>query len=185
MTVKLSQAKALLTVQKLLLLAPSGHAVQWQAGIDRNGKTSVWKFECRVRTATTLPRGLWFRMQVSQPYPSTSTIQMDSDFPQSRAHLPLYRLDLQPHGTHLNRNEGPLALAALFIEAGISHEHSYLPYDDNPDMDLKADQSPVAAPLTDQSMDFEQSLTYVCSILNIDNRKDIPIVPLQGQLGVK
>ena len=185
MTVKLSQAKALLTVQKSILLSPNGHAVQWQAGMDRFGRTSIWKFECRVRTAATLPRGLWFRMQVSQLHPSTATIQLDSDFPLSRAHLPLYRLDLQPHGSHLNRNEGPTSLAALFIDAGVSHDHSYLVYDDSPDLDLQPDQSPVATPLTDQSMDFDQALTYVCGILNIDNRKDIPIVPLQGQLGVK
>lgn len=185
MTIKLSQAKALLTVEKSLLLASNGHAVQWQAGVERNSKASIWKFECRVRTFSTIPRGLWFRMQISQPYPSTATIQLDCDFPFSRAHLPLYRLDLQPHGTHVNRNEGPPPLAALFIDAGISHDHSYLPYEDDPDLDLKADQSPVAAPLIEQSMDFEQALIYACSILNIDNRKDIPVVPLQGQLGVK
>ncbi|MDE2444994.1 MAG: hypothetical protein KGO94_02375 [Alphaproteobacteria bacterium] len=185
MTVKLSQAKDLLKAQKSLLLAPNGHAVQWQAGADRSGKTSICKFECRVRTAATLPRGLWVRMQVSQSYPSIATIQLDTDFPNVRAHLPLYRLDLQPHGSHVNRNEGPTALAALFIDAGVSHDHSYSLYDDEPDLDLKADQSPVAKPLVDQSMDFEQALTYVCSTLNIDNRKDIPIVPLQGLLGVK
>ena len=178
MTVKLSVVKLLLGEKKQLL-----PPFQWRSEPDRPAKKNlVWKLDCRIRTGQTMPRGLWFRIATWQRYPNIVTMQLECDFPATRSHLTLYRLELSPFGIHVNGTVGPKQLIGKFIDAGVTHEHSFLYYDDNPDLELKADHTPLAEILSNAPLNINAALIYVCATLNIENPGDVPLVPLQSEL---
>lgn len=177
MAITLETAKLLLTTKKTLLVSQG-----WFSGSDRHSDNKVWKFECRVREGNELPRGLWFRAQAWQRYPKTSTIQLECDHPDGRSHQPLYRLELTPFSPHQNGPKGPQNLVKFFIDAGVSHEHSYLFYDGMDDFELSKSSSPLAAILANAPKNLDKALDHVCDILKIDNRADIPPIPLQMDL---
>ena len=177
MAISLATAKLLLTTKKTLLVSQG-----WFSGSDRHSDNKVWKFECRVREGDELPQGLWFRIQAWQRYPKTSTIQLECDQPDGKSHMPLYRLDLTPFTSHQNGPKGPENLANKFIDVGVSHQHSYLFYDGMADFELSKSTSPLAEVLVNAPTDLDKALDYVCDILKIDNRRDIPPIPLQMDL---
>ena len=102
--------------------------------------------------------------------------------PDNRSHKPLYRLDLFPFSAHQNGPTGPKHLTNLFIDAGVSHEHSYLPYDFAGDWELPKIGDPLASVFPAAPKNFDEAMDYVCATLNITNRKDVPPVPGQMEL---
>jgi hypothetical protein len=150
---------------------------------DRHTAVITHKIEARVRLAQSAPRGLWFRIQTWDRNPDRAVFQLECDYPKVRGHVQLYRLDLKPFGSHLNGSKGPEELRGLFIDADVTHEHSYAHYDQmSDDLELKPDVSPLAKVVDSPPQDFVNALAYVCRILNIQNGIVIPIVPIQTTL---
>jgi hypothetical protein len=177
MSVTLNQALLMLKEPKWLV---EGEA-QWTAGKDRKANF-VWKMNSRTRTQAAMPQGLWLRMQTWGKNPAMSVFQLTCDLPSVRAHINLYRLECSIPGTHLNTGWGPEHLCNLFIDSGVTHEHSYLHYEGMPDAHLIPGEDPMAEIVEPPPSDFDSALVYVCDKLKIQNRNDIPPTPRQGYL---
>lgn len=159
----------LLQARKRLINIPP-----WVTKTARGRNDSIEAFECRVEVRGTLPRGLWFRVNQWSSYPNVATVQLECELPNTRSHLALYRFDWHPFSSHLNGPHGPPELAGLFIDAGITHEHSYLNHNGPPDTVLSP-SSPLTARITDNDFQsFNDVLLYTCAILSIENGDDLP-----------
>lgn len=181
MAVTLNEALLMLTEPKWLLV----DGVEWQQGTDRAEKAKaniVWKIKFRPRTVSAMPRGLIFRAETWVNKPSKAVFQLECDFPLIRKHITLYRLEMEPFGTHLNVGVGPPALCGLMFDEGVTHEHSFLHYKGMPDFNLAPDATPMAAITLNPPKDFDSAKAHVCGILNIQNGDDVPPLPQQNLL---
>jgi hypothetical protein len=177
MSLLLSHAREMLHAQKWLLR----DELRWETGNDKIANF-VWKLKSRNRTVSSLPRGLWFRIETWQKYPKVATFSLTCDVPKSRTHLVLYRMELNPFSSHANLGPGPSALSGTFIQAGVTHEHSYEFYDGMEDCEIQLGVTPMAQITNQPPINFDSALTYVCDKLRIENRGDIPPAPLQQEL---
>ena len=177
MAVTLDQAFQMLREPKWLIL----DHVEWSTEKGRKSDY-LWRLKSRTRTLTTMPRGLWFRVTTWVDYPLVAVFQLECDYPSIKSHMVLHRLELNPFGTHRNNGWGPLHLCGLFIDAGVTHEHSFLHYGGLENTELSAGVDPMAAVTEDPPADFDSALLHVCAKLQIQNCGDIPPVPLQKLL---
>lgn len=178
MTLDIGDAKRILRANKVLMdIHP------WVSKPTRDGKCIQYSFESRIRADSSMPRGLWFRITVFPRYPDTTTFQMECDIPNSRSHMPLYRLDYRPIHTHSNSDDwGPMRLRGLFFEFGETHEHICL-YHAIPKLKrLRSGGVHTARRIKPDFLDFDSALEHVCSVLNIQNGGMIPDRNAQGEL---
>lgn len=181
MSLTLYQALHMLAEPKWLVL----HGVEWTSHMDRAQKAKanfIWKIKARTRTVASMPRGLWFRIETWVDYPSKAVLQLECDFPNTRSHIVLYRLEMEPFGTHLNSGWGPPELTGQFFDVGVTHEHSFLHYARMADAPLSPGGDPMAAITLNPPADFDSAVVHACGILNIQNPDEIPPVPMQRQL---
>lgn len=88
-------------------------------------------------------------------------------------------MELNPFGTHVNGGHGPPHLSGLFIDDGVTHEHSYGHYGEMDGSMELSQLDPLAAVTINPPKDFDSSLAHVCATINIMNLGDIPVVPSQ------
>lgn len=137
--------------------------------------------ECRVQVAAALPRGVFFRAIAYPRFLKTFTFQLDCNRVETRVHVTLYRLEVNPLRAHTNKPFGPENIRSLFFQAGQSHEHDF---HDNltEDGELRSESCFQARPLSVPPSDFATALAMVCGRINIVNGSDVPNPPLQGAL---
>jgi len=181
MALTLNEALQMLKEPKWLVV----DGVKWSSHTDRAEKAKanyIWKLKARSRTVASMPRGLWFRAETWVDYPSKAVFQLECDFPNTRSHIVLYRLEMEPFGTHLNTGWGPPELCGMFFDVGVTHEHSFLHYAEMPNGPLTPGADPMATITLNPPTNFDSAVVHVCGILNIQNGSQIPPVPLQRQL---
>lgn len=179
MSLTLKQALQMLSEPKWLM----SQDVSWT--IDNDKKANLaWKIAFRTRTAETLPRGVWFRIQHWQDKPKVATFQLECEQPNTRERFTIYRLELNPFGIHVNSNHGPSHLNGLFIDAGVTHEHSYGHYLGMDNEMVLPKFTPLAAVTRNPPQDFDSALVLACAKTHIMNQGDIPAAPLQQTLGL-
>jgi hypothetical protein len=176
MSILLSEGLDWLSEPKQLI-----NLTHWESGNDKQANRT-WALKSRIQTQKTIPRGLWFRVTVWEKWPNVAVIQLECDLPIVRAHIVLYRFELNPFGTHTNFGDGPRPLADKFIDSGVNHEHSYGFYEGMPDLTLVAGWDPFADIVSDPIDDLDAALDYVCAKLNISNRSGIVMPQLQSRL---
>ena len=112
-----------------------------------------------------------------------SVFQLECDIPESRTHLPLYRLEVDPLTSHPNKLYGTEEINGLFIDVGVTHEHVF--YDS-----LKDDRTcrnirrcdEQARVVANPPSDFMDALMYVSTKINLTNFDQIPPPDPQGLL---
>jgi len=112
-----------------------------------------------------------------------SVFQLECDIPESRTHLPLYRLEVDPLTSHPNKLYGTEEINGLFIDVGVMHEHVF--YDS-----LKDDRTcrnirrcdEQARVVANPPSDFMDALMYVSTKINLTNFDQIPPPDPQGLL---
>jgi len=152
----------------------------WKVANNRHGCSEAHSFSARVQMESTLPRGVWFRCSKIWDYPNTGTFQLECDEPGSRAHMPLYRMEWRPFRPHQNGDFGPKELRRAWIAAGVTHEHLCLWHVDGKGGFIRSGGVHAARTINPDFESFEESLTYVCDKLRIENRDDIPHPVAQG-----
>jgi hypothetical protein len=155
---------------------------KWRIENDKKANP-VWKLKTRVRTVSSLPRGLWFRAELWQHHEKTSVFQLEFDFPKVTKHCVLYRLEIAPFGTHTNFGKGPDHLEGLFIDANVTHEHSYGFYRNEDDFEFTPETpSPFADLIRTPPVDFAGGIAHVSDTLKIKNLGGILPIPKQGEM---
>ena len=77
----------------------------------------------------------------------------------------------------------PTALVGLFIDAGVTHEHSYHFYKNEKEFEIGPETSaPFASILATPPLDFAGGVAHVGAILKINNLGDILPVPNQAEM---
>ncbi len=178
MTLEVADAKYILRSKKILLdIHP------WKPKPARNGKSTQSCFESRIGFEFSIRRGLWFRINIPAREPETATFQLECDIPNSRSHLPLYRLDYKSLHTHSNSLEwGPSWLRGIFFSVGETHEHNCI-YHVIPKLKrLRSGGVHTARRITPDFANYEGALGYVCAILKIQNGDKIPERNAQPEL---
>lgn len=177
MTLLLTDARTILESPKRLV---SIH--DWQAKPNRDNRPAILTFEARIVIESAMPRGLWFRSHVWPQYPDSAMFQMECDLPENRSHLPLYRLEWRPFNTHMNGNCGPKELHGLFLDSGVTHEHSCLDNVAGGEDRIRAGGVQTARQIDPDFQSFLEALNYACDKLKITNREDIPSPSTQFEM---
>ena len=151
--------------------------------LTRNQESTERSFESRVGIAGTIRRGLWFRINIPARSPDSARFQLECDLPNSRSHLPLYRLDFKQIHTHTNSPTwGPSSLRGLFFCSGETHEHNCI-YHVIPRLGkLRSGGVQTARKIHPDFANYDSALAYVCATLKIQNCDKIPARNAQAEL---
>ena len=153
--------------------------LRWESS-SKSGRNQTC-LECRVEISEALPRGVYFRAIAYPRFLHTFTFQLECERLEARAHVTLYRLEVNPLKAHTNKFFGPEELQGEFFPAGKSHEHDF--HDSLTDKgELRSNSCAQARALTVPQSDFATALSIVCSRINVVNGSEIPIPPSQGSL---
>ncbi len=137
--------------------------------------------ECRVEFGSAMPRGVFFRAITYPRFLETFTFQLECERLEARAHVTLYRLEVNPLSAHTNKFYGAPEIQGEFFPAGKTHEHDF--HDSLTDTGgLRSNSCAQARAITLPSSDFATALRIVCSRINIVNGLIMPNPPSQGSL---
>jgi hypothetical protein len=178
MTLEIADAKYILRAKKTLL-----DIHQWKITPTRNNKSTQSGFESRISIEGTIRRGLWFRVNIPSRDPNAATFQLECDIPNSRSHMPLYRLDYRQLHTHSNSLEwGPSWLRGLFFSRGETHEHNCIFHVIPRMKKLRTGGVHIARKIYPDFINYEAALCHVCAMLKIQNGDKIPQRNAQSEL---
>ena len=173
MPIPYEEAEHIFAAPKRLLVPPG-----WDSG-SRAGKSHS-SLECRVQMdGAAIPRGVFFRIITYPEHLNSLTFQLDCERPEVRAHVELYRLELNPLRQHLNKMYGTIQISGLYFAPGETHEHDFhdsLTLEGN----LRTKSCDQARPVVDPPKEFATALARVCSRINIVNGGDVPFPRTQG-----
>ena len=160
------------------LLSP----IRWKSSPKNNAPTEQRRvLERRIEIPGGARRGTFFRITVYAGSLDRVTFQLDCDRDAGRTRDVLYRLDLNPARPHTNKPYGTDEVNGLFIDAGITHEHTF--YDScRQDGSLRMRSDEQARVVTEALPDYFAALRYACARINVINADDIPNPGDQGQL---
>ncbi|MEP3180385.1 MAG: hypothetical protein ABJO45_12620 [Lentilitoribacter sp.] len=155
----------------------------WKTVPASNTKEQRQCFETRIKLEGTIPRGVWFRITIFPGSLIRSVFQLECDIPNSRTHVPLYRLELDPLTAHTNKLYGDDEVNGVFIDAGVTHEHIF--YDSLKPGNIlrkpnRCDEQ--ARIVKDPPSDFAHALSYVAVKIELQNADQIPHPNAQGLL---
>ncbi|ABF63521.1 hypothetical protein TM1040_0788 [Ruegeria sp. TM1040] len=154
---------------------------EWKPTTNGSGHEHRRGIECRVRIGGSMPRGVFFRIALFPRFRLRATFQLECERDSGRAHIPLYRLDVDPASAHQNKLFGPPEVHGIFLPQGKNHEHIF--YDSlREDGGLRLHGAVQARPVEADFTEFSEALAYVCDTLKINNRGDLPPPGDQGVL---
>jgi hypothetical protein len=178
MTLEIADAKNILRASKTLL-----DIHQWKTELSRNRKYYQASFESRVAFDGAIRRGLWFRINHLSTESQAATFQLECDIPNSRTHMPLYRLDFRRSHTHSNSLDwGPSSLRGKFFCARETHEHNCIFHLIPKLKRLRAGGVHTARKIDPDFANYEAALAHVCAMLKIQNGDRIPVRTAQPEL---
>jgi hypothetical protein len=138
--------------------------------------------ECRLRMdGGAVPRGVFFRIVSYPEFLDALTFQLECERPEARGHVTLFRLEVAPFRSHMNKLYGPDDINGRYFAAGETHEHDFhdsLTQDGN----LRMSSCEQARAIPNPPNDFATALARVCSRINIVNGDDLPTPRTQGSL---
>lgn len=156
---------------------------EWETVSANNKNEQRRRFEGRIRLDGTIPRGVWLRIMVFPNSLVRSVFQLECDIPESRSHLPLYRLEVDPLTSHPNKLYGVDEINGLFIDVGVTHEHVFYDSlkDDGTFRNIRRCDEQARIVINPPS-DFMDALQYVSTKINLTNSDQIPPLNAQGLL---
>lgn len=175
MSFLIAEARGILDAPKTLV-----NLSEWKPKASSTGPVVVYSFEARVKAASVLPRGVWFRIVVRNVSRMTATFQLDCDDIGNQSHIPLYRLDWRPLRPHTNGDLGPPELHGLFFDSGVTHEHFCFDHVSPGQEMLRAEGVQSARRPRKDFDEFHAALSHVCDTLKLANCGDIPEPNVQG-----
>lgn len=148
----------------------------WQPKENRDGRYPITLFECRVRIAHSMPRGLKFRISVFPKFPNSATFQLECDQPNQRTCVTLYRLEWRPISGHGNALGPPTPeeLRGLSFSQGETHEHICTDNIATVEQRVIMPGVHAARRVQPDPPTYEDALSYVCDRIRILNPKDVP-----------
>jgi len=174
MVMPFSEAEEIFQAEKTLI-----QPMKWDSS-SKSGRNQSC-LECRVEIAESLPRGVLFRAIAYPRFLETFTFQLECERLEARAHITLYRLEVNPLKAHTNKFFGPEEIQGDFFPAGTTHEHDF--HDGlTQDGQLRDNSCAQARRMTMPLPDFTTALGLVCSRINIVNGAQVPKPPSQGSL---
>jgi len=118
MVMPFSEAEEIFQAEKTLI-----QPMKWDSS-SKSGRNQSC-LECRVEIAESLPRGVLFRAIAYPRFLETFTFQLECERLEARAHITLYRLEVNPLKAHTNKFFGPEEIQGDFFPAGTTHEHDF------------------------------------------------------------
>ena len=174
MPIPFEEAEAIFRAEKSLI-----RPFRWESA-SKSGRNQSC-LECRVQIAEALPRGIFFRAIAYPRFLDTFTFQLECERLEARAHVTLYRLEVNPLNAHTNKFFGPDEIQGDFFPVGKTHEHDF--HDSLTETgELRSNSCAQARALADPPSDFATALRIVCSRINVVNGTEIPNPPQQGSL---
>lgn len=154
---------------------------RWEPVENAERKEQRRRLECRVALGEAVPRGVFFRATTFPGSLTRMTFQLETDLPEGRRHVHLYRLETDPARPHVNKLYGPDEINGLFIPARQTHEHAF--YDSLTSVgELRSSSCEQARIVAEKLNDFATALGRVCSRINVVNGGDVPAPMAQGEL---
>lgn len=156
----------------------------WGPKENREARSPILTYECRVQIEQALPRGLKFRISMFPLFPDSATFQLECDQPGQRTCITLYRLDWRPPSAHSNgiAESTPASLRGLSFLPRETHEHICTDNVTTGELRIIKPRVQAARRVTPDPISYDEALAYVCGKLKIINERDIP--PSNAQWGL-